>query len=322
MKRIRCLVFSVVAIYLGLCSPVFAVGEILGIHVLSPQEASQAAVLLQTPDHSEHYITVPLTLSDLSQTALWQHFFDVTSTQHLIPIIRLATSFENGVWQVPNRQNIIDYATFLSSLDWHASSLIIVLFNEPNHAQEWGGKIDPDGFAQISEFGADWFHTESKQYTVLPAGMDLSAPNAKDTLEAFHFWQFALHGSNELVNKFDGWTSHSYPNPNFASNPNRTDQTSIRGYQHELAFLSGFTPKQFPVYITETGWNQDILSAAQIRTYYEQAYRIWKSDPRIQAVTPFLLQGAPGIFSSFSFLDSQGHPRQAYTAFRSILSRQ
>lgn len=298
-----------------------AQGDVLGIHLLSPAELPQAQKLLQTKDNARSFVTLPFTYDDLNHKARWQSFLNEAHQANIKPLIRLTTRFENGAWVVPTHADIVAYAKFFTSLDWKDEELTIILFNEPNHAGEWGGTIDPEGYVRIADFAADWFKTEGKKYVILPAGLDLAANNSAKTMEAFAYWKRALAERPEFLEKIDGWTSHSYPNPGFSSNPWKTDKGSLRGYQHELVFLGGYTNKEFPVYITETGWNHDNLTRRNISQYYEVAYRqIWNNDPRIKAVTPFLLQGAPGAFAAFSFLDAQGNPTLAYQVYKSLLS--
>lgn len=301
-------------------TPVQARGEILGIHILNPAELGKADALLENGDDKDKFVTVPFTLADLDKKEEWKTFFAECHRLKIRPIVRLTTRFESGNWAVPTRANIVTMARFLSGLEWHRPELTIIAFNEPNHAKEWGGTIDPTSFASISAFTADWFKTESKTYTVLPAAMDLAADGHNGTKEAFAYWQEALAHEPTLLDKFDGWNSHSYPNPAFASSPNRTDKMSLRGYEHELVFIKKYTQKEFPVYITETGWNQQALTNTRFRAYFKQAYeQIWQKDERIVAVTPFLLQGAPGTFAPFSFLDKNGNPTVAYDTYRALL---
>jgi hypothetical protein len=296
-------------------------GEVLGIHILSTGEIDQANTLLEHGDDKDKFVTLPITTRDLTKKSDWQSFFDKCHTLKIRPIVRFATYFDNGSWKQPNRIDVMALTKFLGDLDWHRPELTVILFNEPNHAAEWGGKIDPSSFAQISTFAAQWLQTESKAYTVLPAAMDLAADGHNGTMEAFSYWQAALQEEPTMLEHFDGWNSHSYPNPAFASSPTRTDKKSLRGYTHELDFIKKYTSKELPVYITETGWNQNVLTNAKLKTYFQQAYeQIWTKDPRIVAVTPFLLQGAPGTFAPFSFLDEKGKPTIAYDTYRTLLN--
>ncbi len=303
-------------------SPVYARGEILGIHILSTAELPKAQELLSNGDDKDKFVTVPLTLNDLSKAAAWQTFLDDAHRLKIRPIIRLTTRFENGTWQQPTRKDIIAFAQFLSSLEWHRPELTVILFNEPNHAKEWGGSIDPTGFADITLFALQWFSTETKEYTLLPAALDLAADGRGGTQEAFSYWKIALAHAPEILDYIDGWNSHSYPNPAFAASPNKSGKNSLRGYTHELSFLQHYTKRELPVYITETGWDQNMLTKNTLFSYFQKAFTdIWSKDTRIVAVTPFVLQGAPGNFAPFSFLDAAGKPTRAYLAYRQLLYR-
>jgi hypothetical protein len=298
-----------------------AKGEVLGIHILAPGELERANQLLAHGDDKDKFVTVPLTLADLAKPKDWQRFFDEAQSLKMRPIIRLTTRFENGSWTIPTRADVVRMTSFLSALEWHRPELTVVLFNEPNHANEWGGRLDPEGFADITMFATQWIKTEPKSYTVLPAAMDLAADGSGGTMEAFAYWTRVLTAEPTLLDRFDGWTSHSYPNPAFSASPDRTGKNSLRGYETELTFAKKYTQKDFPVYITETGWNQNLLTNQRLKDYFIKAYtKIWGSDSRIAAVTPFLLQGAPGTFAPFSFLDKDGKPTMAYEVYQSILS--
>ncbi len=309
------MLFSSIAV-----APAQARGEVLGIHILAPGEISRANQLLSRGDDKDKFVTVPLTLKDLERKNEWQHFLNEAHALKIRPIIRFTTRFENGSWTVPTRIDVMRMTSFLSALDWHRPELTVILFNEPNHANEWGGNLDPEGFAKISAFAAQWVGTEAKDYTVLPAAMDLAADGNKNTMEAFAYWTRALAVEPTLLEHFDAWNSHSYPNPAFSASPDKTGKNSLRGYETELAFVKKYTQKDFPVYITETGWNQNLLSNQRLKDYFIKAYaKIWSSDTRIVAVTPFLLQGAPGTFAPFSFLDKDGNPTMAYEVYQDIL---
>ncbi|PJC47224.1 MAG: hypothetical protein CO035_06805, partial [Candidatus Omnitrophica bacterium CG_4_9_14_0_2_um_filter_42_8] len=101
----------------------------------------------------------------------------------IIPLVRLTTEFDPDInaWKIPNKRDIYDQINFLSSLDWPTDKKHIIVFNEVNHAKEWGGTINPGEYTRLLKFTADWAHTENKNFVVLPAGMDLAAPNGSQT---------------------------------------------------------------------------------------------------------------------------------------------
>lgn len=281
-----------------------------GVHVLRPEEFSHAVEMFSSARHDNEpiYVTVPFTRTDLQQLERWQTAFDFAGKNNVVPIVRIATEFnpEQNAWAVPHRKDILDYSRAFNTLQWPQDQRHIILFNEPNHRAEWGGQVDPSSFGQISEFAADWFNTERANYIVLPAAVDLAAPNGATTREGLGFWQQVLAERPELLDKFDGWNSHSYPNPGFSSSPYKTDKMSLRGWQHELAFVKKHTSRELPVYITETGWQADRGLQPRLTAYYHYAAKeIW-NQPEVKVVTPFLLQGSPGPFSNFSLLTADG----------------
>ena len=305
-------------------TPVQAQTSKLGIHIMQPQEL-QAAVGLIKPnnllDNSWHFVTIPLTLDELDKKDQWQEFFNQAKKHKVVPLVRLATRFKDGTWQVPTKKDVVDQIGFLSSLDWPTDKLYLVAYNEPNHAVEWGGRIDPAGYGRMLTFVADWAHTEEKDFVVLPAAVDQAAPNGSKTLEAFNFLDQMVAASPEILNKIDIWNAHAYPNPGFIASPYSSSKMSLRSFLYELDWLKAKTDRDFLVIITETGWRQTPFNRWRLDDYYTYALKhIW-SDSRVIAVTPFTLKGSPGPFSEFSFLDASGKPTAQYHALQTAIKR-
>lgn len=298
----------------------------LGMHVLRPEEFEQTNTLfkdLRQENESSLYITVPFTLDDIEHLERWQQAFDYAKKHNIVPIVRVGTRFdtEKNAWKIPDRKDVLELTRALNRLDWPQNhKRYVILFNEPNHAAEWGGTLDPVSFAEITEFALDWFNTEGKNYRVLPAAMDLAAPNGSSTLEAFGYWNKALAARPEILDKIYAWNSHSYPNPGFAASPQRNAKNGMNGYKHELAFLDRHTDRDLQVFITETGWKNERFTRRTLENYYHYTVRnIW-SDENVVAVTPFLLAGSPGPFGGFSFVDENGVPTVQWHAFASVLA--
>ncbi len=295
--------------------------EVLGIHILAPGEINEAKELLQTSSNESKWkhVTVPFTLTDIEKGPQWQAFFDECEKYKFIPILRLATKAEGNYWTVPTKKDIVQLTSALKKLDWPTEERLVIVFNEPNHAKEWGNSLDPEEYADVLAFTSSWLKTEKEKYIVLPAGMDLAAPNGNVTMEAFTYWRRAMKHNPELLASIDAWNSHSYPNPGFSSAPAKKDKMSLRGYQHELAFVEPLASKKFDVYITETGWEENYSTTKKLESYYAYAAKnIW-SDERIKAVTPFLLKGAPGPFEKFSFFDESGEKTKQFEAYRKVI---
>jgi len=322
MKMKGILAFLALVSSLLLARPVYAQEEsVLGIHIMNPSEAPKAKELLRANGLSDqwHYVTIPLPLSDLEKKKDWQAFFDYAQEQKLIPIVRLSTKAENGAWAIPTRKDIVDLISFLSDLNWPTNEKYIIAFNEVNHAKEWGNTIDPRGYTDTLIFTSNWAKSENKNYQVLPAAMDLAAPNGSQTKEAFTYLDAMFQENDAIFRYVDFWNSHSYPNPGFSSSPKKTGKESLRGYQTELSYIKDKAGLDLKTFITETGWVDTNSNRRWLSSYYMYATQnIW-NDARIIGVTPFVLQGAPGPFAEFTFLDAKGKPTQQYLAYQDAI---
>jgi hypothetical protein len=321
MKLVRKLLFFVLTLVYLLSKSVLSAmakeGQVLGVHILNTHELDAAAKLIKNQAKDEwYYVTIPLTLSDLDKKDQWQDFFNKCKQQKIIPLVRLTTRPDGPVWKIPNKKETVDLIDFLSDLSWPTHKKHIIVFNEVNHAQEWGGKIDPAGYSKVLEFAANWAHTEAKNYIVLPAAMDLAATNGSSTIEAFNYLNQMYAFNPEIFSYVDAWNSHSYPNPDFSSSPEKTGKNSLRGFEYELNYLKSKTNQDYQVYITETGWIASGKVAKWLPSYYAYAKEhIW-SHPQVVAVTPFVLKGDPGPFAGFTLIDKNDNPTIQYFAMR------
>ena len=291
--------------------------ERLGIHILSVTEIDEAIKLLKTKENKNdwNYVTVLLTLDDLNKEDEWVRFMKRCRKYHIVPIVRLATKARGKNWIRPNRKNLVDMIDFLGDLKWPSKDKIIIVFNEVNHAEEWGGEINPQNYASTLRFVSNWARTEMKEFIILPAALDLDAPNGTNTMEAFAYLDKLYDYDKEIFTYIDAWNSHSYPNPGFVSSPRRNGKNSMKGFIRELDYLRGKTNRDYKVFITETGWKLSYKTEPWLENYYTYCMQhIW-SHYQVVAVTPFVLKGSPGPFSSFSFLDEQSKPTAHYEAF-------
>ncbi len=328
MSKFKNSIFSFFSLYLAhllLCSHLVSAQQVLGVHILHPAEISEAARLIKN-DYNAHtwsYVTLPLSLNDLDKKDEWQAAFNQARSLKINPLVRLVSRFDpdKNAWTIPTRGEILALFNFLNSLDWPHEHRYIIVFNEVNHRSEWGGVLDPLAYADTLSFVADWAHTENVGYRILPAAMDLAAPNGPNTAEAFTYLNQMLVYQPNLFEKIDHWNSHSYPNPAFSAPPSATGKNSLRGFEHELDWLENKTSRKLSVFITETGWEENSRTRNKLDTYYAYASdKVW-SDSRIIAVTPFILKGDPGPFSKFTLLDRDGQPKLSYHAYASAIEK-
>ena len=281
-----------------------------GIHVLEFDDLEAAASLVNSHGGQWGYITLVICQNDLNLDK-WQTIFNELRRLKLIPLVRLATTPQNSYWQKPEIKDIDQWVNFLTSLNWVVKNRYLILFNEPNHSHEWGNQLEPQVYADLVK----QFHTQLKKaspdFFILPAALDTAAPNSDTTMKATDYWQKMYQSHPDIFTLFDGWNSHSYPNPNFSGPLSGTGFGSIRSFQEEINFLSQFgLPKNLPIFITETGWihqNGQVLGIATdsdkiLSYYYTQAFQtIWNKTNNLVAVTPFVLNYPQPPFDQFAW---------------------
>lgn len=286
----------------AIVDPLASPNNIYGIHVIDGNDLEDAAALVNSSGGEWGYITIVITDNDLN-IEKWQTVFDRLRSLKLIPLVRIATHSEKGMWVAPGPADVGKWVHFLNSLNWVIKNRYVILFNEPNHAKEWGGKIDPAGYAQVASVFAAGLKGASDDFFILPAGFDAVAPNGSQTMEMTNFFKRMYKQDNEVFKIFDGWTSHSYPNPAFSGKVSDIGKSSVKGYAWELNYLSGFgLDKGLPVFITETGWVRKTQEDEEkIALKIVNAYKNVWNDSRIVAVTPFVLNYPSDPFDQFSW---------------------
>lgn len=299
----------------AIINPLAVPNNRFGIHILEPEDLLPAANLVNTQGGDWGYVTVVLRLNDFNQ-AKWQTMFDEMRRRHLIPIVRLATIPEKSHWVKPKPEDTDKTVEFLNSLNWVIQNRYLILFNEPNHAQEWGNELKPHEYAAIVKEFHNKLKSASADFFILPAGLDTAAPNSKDTIAATEYWRQMYLANPEIFTLLDGWNSHSYPNPGFSGPLTGTGLGSLRSYLAEINYLGRFgLPANLPLFITETGW---INTAADLTGSFTMAFtQIW-TQPNLLAVTPFILNYPDAPFSQFSW--QIPHSREFYPHYHQVAS--
>ncbi len=292
-----------------------------GIHLAQPhlEDLRKAKEMINANGGDWGYVTLVVQDDDRNRQK-WQEIFDLLREEHLIPIIRVATHSEGANWKRPVKEDAQSWADFLDSLHWVVKNRYVVLFNEPNHGSEWGGRVDAYNFAETAKAFAEKLKAKNPDFFVMLGAVDASAPSSMPNyLGEEYFLQnfFQKVSTSDYEKLFDGLTSHSYPNPAFSGSPWDSGRGTVKSYEWELGLLGRLgVNKKLPVFITETGWSADRLSRDSIASYFENAYQnAWLPDDRVVAVTPFVLdyQGDPFLnFSWKEYQSSEFYP-QYYT---------
>lgn len=283
-----------------------------GIHLIDAvtEESSPAAGLVNSSGGDWGYITVIIEAKDRSLDK-WQSFFNDLRRRHLIPLIRIATSPKDGYWQIPGEEEAKNWADFFDYLNWPTKNRYIIVYNEPNHAQEWGNTVDAGSYAVILEKFILTLKSRNSDYFILNAGFDASSPQKPPQYEDEVRYLTEMNKEVPgIFDELDGWVSHSYPNPGFTGSPYSVGRGTINNWQWELSTLQGLgLKKSLPVFITETGWehaeglspDNNLPSSDTVAGYFKYAFENVWTDPRIVAVTPFLLTYDQAPFDHFSW---------------------
>jgi hypothetical protein len=272
----------------------------LGIHLLL-DDGRNAWPQDVWPEHMRYartlvgewgYVTELVRLDDLDP-ARWQVFFDLCAKLHLRPILRLATTFDRqkGMWLAPladsdgSYRTVAErYARFVAALRWPAGLHYIIVGNEPNHGDEWGGKADPAAYARFLVDSSRALHRADLQVQVLNGPLDPYTPhtngqafiNGMTYLDAESFLDGMYAAQADVFAAVDVWASHPYPmgplaegpwqqvfqidllngarNPHHLEPPDGMFNRGVNGYEWELYKLNSYGVSQLQVMITETGW--------------------------------------------------------------------
>ncbi len=225
--------------------------------------------------------------------ARWQLFFDFCAKLELKPIVRFATVYDTGAgwWVAPTPDAdgsyhtvAQQYADFVKAVQWPGKEHYVVIGNEPNHGNEWGGRPDPAAYARFLRDTAQALRLADPQVKILNAGLDPYTPNTGSLpftdglyyMDEESFLDGMVAAYPDVFTFIDYWNSHSYPTGPFseppwvqsyqvdwindATNPNHITPTvgiynrGINGYEWELFKLSTYGVSPLPVMIVETGW--------------------------------------------------------------------
>ena len=281
-----------------------------GIHIVDTNDIPALPALVNTSGGSWGYVTMVLSDNE-RDSGHWQSIFDQMRRLHLIPIIRLATHVENGTWVKPQKDRFYEIVNLLNGLNWPTENRYVILYNEPNHANEWGGTLDPEDYADTFVTFTRKLKAASPDYFILPAGLDASSASDGATMDEGIYLSRMIAARPEILTLMDGWTSHSYPNPGFSGSPYARGRGTLSTFDWELSNLQALgLKKDLPVFITETGWEHSegktdargLLTSDQVGQDLQiAAGSIW-TDPRIAAITPFIYKYQDAPFDHFSWV--------------------
>lgn len=296
-----------------------------GIHIIDENDLDSAASLVNSSGGDWGYVTFVIR-QDERNTSRWQTVFDKARKLHLIPIVRIATKNENGSWDKLNIDEIPGWVSFFNSLNWVIENRYIVVGNEPNHSEEWGGEVNPKEYADFLDKFSISLKNTNNDYFILNAGFDASSTTGKNAMDEVSYLKGMLEEKPDLFDHIDGWASHSYPNPGFTGSENALGRGTVRTFEWEKTVLNSLgVNKDLPVFITETGWVHDqtgkvlgLKNDNDIGQKMARAFSNAWNKQEVVAVTPFVLNYKEKPFDTFSWTDENGNPFPFYNEIQAL----
>ena len=151
----------------------------------------------------------------------------------------------------------------------------IIIWNEPNLAFEWGyQQVDPAGYVDLLAAVYGPAHAANPDVKILLAGLapTLEPPGSPNGLDDIRYLQQVYAAGGAAY--FDGVAFHTYGFTHPANMPPAPDVLNFRRAEllYEVMVENGDAQK--PVYITETGWNDDTRWALAVSPSQRAIYTI------------------------------------------------
>ncbi len=285
------------------------------------------------------WVLIPFNIKQTSEP-YWNSVFEITCQQHLIPILQLFNESKP-----PTESETKAMAEFLAKLKWPTKLKFITAYNEVNASEYWGGKIDPEGYAQTLDLTIRELKNRDKDFFVMNGAFNSSArtnPGFKTDLGVFTAYldlpDFLDRMEKEvpgIFKKLDGWASHTYPHPGYKGKPLDTTvpgeseyekgRNTMRSYLYDLKVVKDKFGIDLPVFITEAGWphregtttHNEWLPATTVAEYYKTVFeQLYLTDPKVVSVTPFIMK-MKGV-DNFAFIDSKDAPYPQYNIIKNL----
>jgi hypothetical protein len=129
----------------------------------------------------------------------------------------------------------------------------IQIWNEPNLAQEWGGRIDPEGYAALLAVAAERARAANPNVVILAAPMATTTENSERAMDELSYWQ-RLYDAGAASN-FDIIAANAYGLGQPYDAEPALDTLNFRRVEllRELCVANGDAEK--PIWLNEYGWN-------------------------------------------------------------------
>jgi hypothetical protein len=223
-----------------------------------------------------------------------------------------------------------DFARFVAEFAARYAGVIdqIIIWNEPNLAFEWGfEQVDPAGYARLLEAVYAPAHAANPQVQIVaaPLAPTLEPPGSAAGLDDLLYLQ-ALYEAGAAP-YFDALAMHTYGFTTPPGGDPAPDKLNFRRAEllREVMVEHGDAAK--PVYITETGWNDNarwaygVLPSLRVQYTIDALTLAAEAWPWAETVCLWMLRTPADSFSypdDFTLLTTQFERKPIYDAVRAF----
>jgi len=170
-----------------------------------------------------------------------------------------------------------EFADFVATFAARYAGVVdqIIIWNEPNLSFEWGYRpVDPAGYARLLKAVYGMAHAANPNVTILaaPLAPTLEPPGSPNGLDDILYLE-ALYQAGAGA-YFDALAMHTYGFSEPPEAPPAPDGLNFRRAELLHAVMQKYDDPNKPVYITESGWNDNPRWTKAVRPSQRIAYTI------------------------------------------------
>jgi hypothetical protein len=151
--------------------------------------------------------------------------------------------------------NVEKFGDFIEEFvrHFHGRVSFLQIWNEPNLASEWGGRIDPAGYVALLAEAARRARSVDPNIVILSAPMAMTTENSARAMDELRYWQ-ALYDLG-VAQHFDIVSANAYGLDEPYDDPADPQKLNVRRIEllHDLMAEHGDGDKA--VWLNEYGWN-------------------------------------------------------------------
>jgi len=280
-----------------------------GVHLISPtdEEIQNACRFLAnanpTGDEEGWGGKLILTLvKGQTDSDTVQRWHDISRNEGCILIHPIKNSFGDPYWKPIDQDTITFFVELFKDLRPSSKHLFVILGNEVNRGDEWGGTCDGGAYARIAKSAAQQLKEAVPNIQIGLAGLDGYAPDSSFYCSQDKFLRDMVAAEPQLVDDYiDFQVVHEYPNADM------TGSLQNLWLDEKNLLKSLGVKKDLPIVVSEIAWKRHRgLSAPESAARLADGMADLNDRPEIWAITPFVYKFCGQPFEPFSLIDCAG----------------